>query len=353
MKLSKMFLAAMLSVAAIGAALQRPAAADDPVGVRQISAWSRERGAALDVTVWYPAAPGGSPVTLGESPFFVGTPALRDAPLADGRFPVILLSHGAGIGGNAAALSWIATPLAEHGYIVAAPNHPGNSGPDRSARETMKLWLRPADLSASLDALGASGLFAPHLEPGKVGVLGLSAGGSTALAIAGARFDAQRLAAYCDTDALNPSLCGWVRQSGVDLHAMDMRGAGRDNRDPRVGFAMAIDPAPVDVFDPGSFAGIAIPMALVNLGRPGEIPVTLQAAGIAAEIPQASYATVADARHFSMFALCKPGAAELAEAEQIGDPICADGGGRGRAALHAALIDMATAAFDRALQQAR
>ncbi|WP_413988870.1 alpha/beta hydrolase family protein [Labrys okinawensis] len=331
-------------------AVQQSAVASDDVGVRQITAPSKERGIDLDVTVWYPASSGGKSVTLGESMFFVGTPAMLDAPISDGKFPLILLSHGAGLAGNPQALSWIALPLAKQGFVVAAPTHPGNTGPNRSATETMKLWRRPADISETLNAMDQDAFFKEHLEHDKVGALGLSMGGSTALAIAGARVDPKRLAGYCDTDVLNPSLCEWVRQSGVDLHAMDMRSAARDNRDTRFRFVMAIDPAPVDVFEFNSFSRISIPVELVNLGRPGKIPLTAQAAKIARAIPNATYFTIEDASHYSMFAECKPGAPGLAEAEKVGDPICMDGGGRQRRDIHRELIDMVTAAFSRALK---
>jgi predicted dienelactone hydrolase len=341
----------LLCAAAFAAAMpNQPAAAQDGVGVRQIVALSQERGVGLDVTVWYPAQAGGAPVMLGESVFFEGTPAMRDAPISKGKFPLILLSHGAGLAGNPQAVAWIAGPLARQGFVVAAPQHPGNSGKNRSAAETMKLWLRPADLSATLDAMEEDRFFQPHLDQGKVGALGLSMGGSTVLATAGARIDPKRLAGYCDSDALNASLCAWVRQSGVDLHALDLQSAGRDNKDTRIGFAMAIDPAPIDVLDFKTFSGISIPVALVNLGQPGKIPVTLEAAGAARAIPSARYAVIEDASHFSMFGRCKPGASERARSEEIGDPICMDGGGRPRDAIHAQLIDMVTAAFRRALK---
>lgn len=330
--------------------MQSSAGASDSVGVRRFPAPSRERGIDLDVTVWYPAQPGGDTVTLGDTALFVGTSAMRDAPICSGKFPLILLSHGAGLAGTPQALSWIATPLARQGFIVAAPTHPGNTGPNRSAAETMKLWLRPADLTATLDTTEKNAFFRDHLEQAKVGVLGLSMGGNTALAIAGARIDPKLLAAYCDTDLLNASLCDWVRHSGVDLHAMDLRPAGRDNRDDRVHFAMAIDPAPTDVLEAKSLAGIRIPVAIVNLGQPGKIPVTADASGIAKAIANASYATIEGASHYSMFAECKPGAPGIIASEQIGDPVCDDGGGRSRGEIHARLIDMATAAFNRALK---
>lgn len=330
--------------------MQHPANAGDTVGVRHFSAPSTERGTDLDVTVWYPSQPGGETVNLGDSKLFVGTSAMRDAPISGGKFPLILLSHGAGLAGNPQALSWIATPLARQGFVVAAPTHPGNTGLNKSAAETMKLWLRPADLTATLDAIGKDAFFGDHLEQGKVGVLGLSMGGNTALAIAGARVDPKLLAAYCDTDRLNASLCQWIRQSGVDLHAMDLQPAGRDNSDARIRFAMAIDPAPVDVFDVKSFASVRIPVAIVNLGRPGKIPATADASGIAQAIAKASYATIEDASHYSMFGACKPGALDIIASEEIGDPVCDDGGGRSRGEIHAQLIDMATAAFTRALK---
>lgn len=324
-------------------------AAEHEAGVRQIMVHSQERGTDLDVTVWYPAASGGEAVILGENAFFEGTKAMQDAPIAAGRVPVILLSHGAGLAGRAEAMSWIATPLAARGFIVAAPTHPGNTGPDRSAAETMKLWLRPSDLSETLDAIENETVFRAHINFDRIGVLGLSMGGNTALSIAGARLDPELLASYCDTNELNASLCDWVRQSGVDLHAMNKQAAGRDNQDERVRFIMAIDPAPADVFAAETLPGISIPVALVNLGKEGEIPATARASKIAEAIPGASYAVIEDASHSSMFAECKPGAAELAVKDGIEDPICADAGGRSRDAIHAQLIDMIAASFNRAL----
>jgi predicted dienelactone hydrolase len=350
MRFSIRILTTLLAVISPLYAAQRPAIASENVGVRQIAFFSKARGVSLDVTIWYPADAGGRSITLGDSAFFAGTPAMLDAPMSHEKYPLILLSHGAGLGGNAAAMSWIAAPLAEQGFVVAAPTHPGNTGPHRSAAETMKLWLRPMDITETLDAVYANVFLNERIDLGRVGMLGLSMGGSTALQIAGARIDPKRLASYCDTDALNASLCGWVRQSGVDLHAMDLNSAGGDNRDNRIKFALVIDPAPVDVFELASFSSISIAVDLINLGKIGKIPPTTAAAAVAAAIPHATYSVVEDASHYSMFAECKPHAPELAASAQIGDPICADGGGRSRADIHAQLINMVVNAFDRALK---
>lgn len=325
------------------------AAGDQAAGVTRIAAPAPERGTDLDVTVWYPASSGGETVTIGETLFFKGTPAIPDAPVAAGRFPLVVLSHGAGLGGRAEAASWLAAPLAEAGFIVVAPTHPGNTGPDRSAEETMKLWLRPADLSAAIDAIAQDTAFADHIDAGSVGALGLSMGGGSALSVVGARLHPQRFAAYCDSAGRNASLCDWVRMSGVDLHAFDESLVGRDNRDDRVRFAMAIDPVPADVFAPETFSGISVPVALVNLGAKSGIPETARASAMADAIAGAGYTVIEDASHFSMFGECKPDAAETALEMGIEDPICDDGGGRSRAAIHAELIDTVTAAFKQAL----
>lgn len=320
------------------------------VGVQQIVVPAQERQTDLDVTIWYPALAGGEAVTLGENVFFEGTQAMRHAQVATGPFPLIVLSHGAGLGGRAEAMSWLATGLVRRGFIVAAPTHPGNTGPKRSAAQTMKLWLRPSDLSETLDAMTRSDTLQPHVDLGRIGVVGLSMGGNTALSLAGARLAPERLARYCDTNDLNASLCDWVRLSGVDLHMMDKQAAGRDNRDPRVRFVMAIDPVPSDVFATASFSSISVPVALINFGKPGDIPITAQAAPIADAIPNASYEVMEDASHFSMFGLCKPGAAEIALEERIEEPICEDGTGPARDAIHQRLIDRVEAAFHRAFQ---
>ncbi|MBB3399593.1 MULTISPECIES: dienelactone hydrolase [unclassified Rhizobium] len=348
-KIAAMFCASVLSMALA----QRSTAESAFVGVRQTTAPSKERGTDLPVIVWYPADAGGKLVTLGESQFFYGTDARLDAPIAHGRYPLILLSHGAGLGGTPQAMSWIATPLAKQGFIVAAPVHFGNGGATRSAAETMKLWLRPADISATLDALEKQTLFEDHLEPGRTGVLGLSMGGNTALALAGGRIDPIRLASYCDNEALNPSLCGWVKQSSVDLHVMDMRLADRDNRDKRIEFAMVIDPAPVDVFQTGPFSKVSIPVEIVNLGQPGAIPQTLLASGIARAIPGGMYSTLQNASHYSMFGVCKPGVSEIAKSEDIDEPICSDVDGHSRLEIHRELINMVIEAFDQRLKTER
>ena len=130
-----------------------------------------------------------------------------------------------------------------------------------------------------------------------------------------------------------------------------MRRAGRDTKDSRIRFALALDPAPADVFQPHSFSEISIPVDLVNLGRRKNIPQTALASGIAQAIPKGAYSTIEDASHYSLFGECKPDA--VAQSEKIGEPICSDGGGPSRPAIHKQLVDRVAQAFIRELKTVR
>lgn len=64
---------------------------------------------------------------------------------------------------------------------------------------------------------------------------------------------------------------------------------------------------------------------------------------VAKAIPDAHYAVIEEASHFSIFAECKPDAA----ASEGEDPICSDGAGVPLQEVHAQLIDMVEATFPR------
>ncbi|MDT0442185.1 alpha/beta hydrolase family protein [Streptomyces johnsoniae] len=151
----------------------RPAA-DAPaepfaVGLREFN-WSRG-GRTLVTRVWYPAqgSPGGDPI--------------RDAPVADGPFPVVEWSHGL-YGTPEVYLSEI-LPLAEAGFVVPAPVFPttaeGTEGNiqdvynGNQSRDVSEVITRTLALN---DASGDP--FAGRLDVAAgVGVAGHSLGGMT------------------------------------------------------------------------------------------------------------------------------------------------------------------------------
>jgi predicted dienelactone hydrolase len=325
--------------------IANPADADprDIVGMRRISVVAPERGMTLTVTAWYPAGAGGTVVTVGDNAVFQGTPARQGAQVADGSFPLILLSHG-GLHSALDSGAWIAARLAARGFVVAAPAPPRLEG-QRAKDAPQELWLRPADLAATLTAVQSDPALQARLDAQAIGVLGFRLGGTAALALVGARIDGQRYARSCDQGRTAMD-CAWFARNGIDLHGVDVALAGRSNLDRRVRAAIAVDPELSQLFDPASLMEISAPVSVISLGEPNAIRPGLEASRLARAIPGAAYDAVIDATHFSAFDLCKPQGPAILREERDDEALCDDGRGP-REEVHALLAEM-TAAFFRA-----
>ncbi|MFP6597216.1 MAG: alpha/beta fold hydrolase, partial [Candidatus Hydrogenedentota bacterium] len=117
--------------------------------------------------------------------------AYRDAPVAEGKFPLVVFSHGNG-GFRMQSVFWC-EHLASHGYVVVAPDHTGNAAAtvvdnklvlhDSSAREQAAID-RPLDVRFLIDMIGkwnkgADSRFNGRLDMEKIAVGGHSFGGMT------------------------------------------------------------------------------------------------------------------------------------------------------------------------------
>jgi predicted dienelactone hydrolase len=117
--------------------------------------------------------------------------AFRDAPVAEGKFPLVVFSHGNG-GFRMQSVFWC-EHLASHGYIVVAPDHTGNAAAtvvdnklilhNSKAREQSAID-RPLDVGFMIDMMGkwnkgADSRFNGRLDMEKIGVGGHSFGGMT------------------------------------------------------------------------------------------------------------------------------------------------------------------------------
>ena len=168
------------------------------VGYRQSSvtydsAW--EPGRTLRLALWFPteATSGGTAAYLDGAVDAEGV--LDDPPPAPGTLPVVIFSHG--YQGYAENSSFLATHLASHGYVVAAPDHTGDTTFDDPERTTEIYAQRPQDLSAVLDALPDE----LDVDTTAVTAIGHSFGGYTVFALGGATYDPSVLLCKGDTSS--------------------------------------------------------------------------------------------------------------------------------------------------------
>lgn len=335
-----------------------PALAADPIGVQKISVVSEDWPRALAVTVWYPSEADGTVANVGENKIFNGVSVRRNATIRPGRFPLILLSHGSG--SRVEGMAWIAARLAQEGFIVAGPNHPGTTSGDSTPAATPKIWERTQDISSTITALSADPRWQGAIDPARIGVLGFSLGGTTALELAGARADRDGYVRYCRDNA-DMMDCHWLRGdhgfadgeqvtvTPLDLGSIDKTRFEQSNRDRRIVAVVAVDPGVAAAFKPDSLKSIDIPVSFINLGSPGNIPVAVLSDRIAKEVPGATYAQVDGANHFSFLPICKAGAAALLASVGEPDPICTETA-RPRADIHAELERLTVDAFERMLK---
>jgi predicted dienelactone hydrolase len=285
---------------------------------------------ALHVAVWYPTGYKVNQAIVGENRVFYGVSAIKDAAPEPEVHPLIVLSHG--YGGSWRNLSWLASDLAALGYIVAAPDHPGTTTFDKDPQQAARLWERPHDLSRVIDGLIADAEIGGQVDSTRIGAIGHSLGGWTVAALAGGRFDTQRFKSDCEKNS-SPRACALSNELGLGNQTLE-----KSMADPRVGAFVSLDLGAARGFSPESLAGVNKPFLIASAGVDiGDMPAMLESGYLAENLPKSTstYVQIPDAMHFTFMQLCKPGAAELIEAETPGDGIvCKDGGTRGRAEIH-------------------
>jgi predicted dienelactone hydrolase len=178
-----------------------------PVGVRTIVLHETAGNRDLPVEVWYPAtgAHRGQDLDEATQDVFEHTPgfptatqpAVRDAE-PDGSLDLVPLVFSHGFAGHRRQSAGYCTHLASHGYLVASPDHVGNTmldmlpyfTPGSEDDEAVALVAgsavnRPFDVIRTLDALyaGDAGMAAAPDRP--AGMTGHSFGGWTTLQVVG------------------------------------------------------------------------------------------------------------------------------------------------------------------------
>lgn len=251
------------------------------------------------VTVFYPTA--APDTTLQRGPYTLQL--APDAAPDPGNRHLVVVSHGSG------AIPWvqsdIARALVEAGFTVALPEHQGDNARDPSHPGPPSWLRRPAEVSRTIDAMQADARWAGMLDLQHVGVWGMSAGGHTALSIAGGVWSPARFRDHClahlqdDWPACAPLWMGRrpddtgssLRAAvlGLGLRLLFDDATPQQHVDPRIAAVVAGVPAAAD-FDPASLATPRVPLALVTAQRDAWLNPALHAGPIlAACLPRCTW----------------------------------------------------------------
>lgn len=261
---------------AVLAPLAAPLAAQAATGLAVLPPPARVERAG-PVTVMYPSD--AAPADVQRGPFTVK--AAPNAAPARGNGRLIVLSHGSG--GSVWTQIDLAQALVAAGFTVAMPLHAGDNWQDMRDVGPVSWARRPQEVSQAIDAVAADARFAPlQLDFRRVGVYGMSAGGITALTLAGARWSPALLARHCEAHiaedfagcvGLSTTLTGGALDGSKMAIARQVirlklgnDTAWREWNEPRIAAVVAAVPMATPI-DMASIATPRVPLALVRAGQ--------------------------------------------------------------------------------------
>lgn len=196
----------------------------------------------LAVRVWYPNNSNQTDAVLGE------------------HLPLIIISHGTG--GSKEGHEDTARALADAGFVVAAVTHTGDNYKDLSyVRLGKQLIVRPRHVTRTIDYMLTSWHAHQQLDPSRIGMFGMSAGGFTALVVAGGQPDLKRTADYCQQKS-KAWTCEYLRKNGVSPESVKSPAATAWVHDARIKAAVIAVPAVGYSFEPNGLANVHIPIQL-------------------------------------------------------------------------------------------
>ncbi len=329
----------VLAVGLAGAAYFSALRTERPVGFQVVRATVAD-GKPFAVGVWYPTESRPWPTALLG---LVLMNVARDAPIDGDSLPLVVISHGNG--GGPQSHADLAMHLASAGYVVAAPMHAGDNFADQSAIASAELFSgRTRQLRVTVDQMLHTWQGRDRIDAERIGAFGLSAGGLTVLAAAGAQPDLRRVASHC---AQSPEfVCEVLQQAGSPLLRADASTAGEGFvADPRIRAAVVVAPGLGFTLDSAGMAGVRVPIQLWSGDEDDRVPYATNAGPVREALgTRVEFHAVPGAGHVSFLTPC----GLLAPAA-----LCAEKGKFDRKAFHASMNASVAEFFGRTLKTPR
>ena len=229
---------------------------------------------------WYPASSDASTAEhqfggSESSPLFTQGIIAKNAEISNEKseWPLVLLSHGTG--GSANGMGWLATRLAQDGYICIGVDHHGNTASESYRAEGFICWWeRPSDLSLIIDRVDQIAPIKNNVDADKITCAGFSLGGYTSLALAGAITSMEQFVIWLNE---NPNSIGGPREfpnidqeisrlmSDSERFRQSWNRQSESYLDLRISKFVAIAPAPtIRAFSTQSLSNIGCPVFIIS-----------------------------------------------------------------------------------------
>ncbi|TWT10772.1 hypothetical protein [Reyranella sp. CPCC 100927] len=287
------------------------------VGLREVVYPDEFEPAGIPTLLWYPTQ--AQPVPWSTGTFIINT--RKDAAPAPGRRPLVVLSHGSY--GEPYPLHDYAEYLAARGYVVATPKHPRDNNADSSGTYSdLQLVGRSRHIARVIDGVLQDPVFGPLVDQQKIGMIGFSAGGFTALTVLGAVPDFARLAEYCQGQSDDGAACAGGLKGKVRIERPDWR----QTPDPRVKAAVIMAPGYGFMFSRKTLQEVTRPVLIYRAANDSTIRHPYSEEWIAENLGRKPEYHVVPGEHLTFFSPCVP--------ERVTHDICREAPGVDRRAIH-------------------
>lgn len=280
LKLGKLVVFITFLMSQVGA----QAASDFNLGITSVefideqrTSWDGKSKRPILTHIFYPTTDTNvKPILLGEpnnALFNAGNAVMNGKVTNQNKRPLIIMSHGTG--GSALQMLWIAETLVKNGYLVIGVNHHGNTAAEeKKYAEGYKLWWeRSQDISVVLEQLSSHNIWGPAVDQNKIGMIGFSLGGYTALSSIGGITDKTLFTAFCQSPDKDFTCNAQVEFSDIDKAFNKVKNSQRVKESllrehdsfkiDAIKAAFVLAPAVVQAINKESLKNISVPISVV------------------------------------------------------------------------------------------